>query len=237
MEERGLSQSGISIYRDCPYAYKLHYVDLREPIFYSPSALDIGKFVHDSIDKYYKNNFLTEGTSEDILFKTYKNFKENDEVRYLLPEQLKKAYDCLTHHSLWEENNINNIATNPMSEVEINGAGYYGWIDYIDIQNDKVIDFKTNTYPTLSYAYRMQAHIYRELFESKFKKKLTHFYFFFLYPNTWRTVKYDSEKQKKVGQDVENFKELILNKEYPKKPRTKSQCKSCEYRYYCRVLE
>lgn len=237
MSKRGLSQSGISVYRYCPYAYKLHYIDLKQPIHFNPAVMDVGKYVHDVIDRYYQNYYLSEGTANDVLIKTYDILKNIWDIT-LPPEQFKKAYDCLINHSQWEEKNINgSIGTKPLTEVKIDSGDYFGLIDYVDLNNLKLIDYKTSTHPVLSYEYRMQAHIYRELFESKFNKTISHFYFFFLYPNEWRTVKYDSDKQRKVGKDVENFKELILNCEFPKEPRTKSSCNNCEYKLYCKVIK
>jgi len=199
--------------------------------------LDIGKYVHDAIEKYYKNNFLINGNANDILIKTYANLKKIWDIT-LPPEALAKAYQCLTHHAEWEySNRTNGMSHRPIAELEHDGAGYYGFIDYIDLDNEKVIDWKTNTWPVLSYEYRMQAHVYRELYEDKFGKKLSHLYFFFLHPNEWRTVAFDKEKQIEVGKDVENLREKILNKEYPKEPRTKSECKNCLYKFYCKVLK
>ena len=237
---RGISQSAMSIYRNCPYAYKIRYIDGHKPIFFAPQILDIGKYVHDAIDRYYKNHFLTEGTADDVLAKSYGHLREIWDTT-LQPEDLKKGYICLQNHALWEANNINNgIRTQPLSEVQINSEGYFGIIDYIDVPNKKVIDWKTGRKPYLSYIYRMQAHVYKVLYESKFGEKLSYFDFFFLYANDWRRVKYDSDKQIKVGEEVERLKNEILNsiqnQEFAKQPRTDSMCKNCEYKLYCKII-
>jgi len=236
--QRGISQSGISIFRDCPYAFKLHYVDQREPVFYNFDVLDIGGYVHEAIERYYKNYYLTNGTKDDILNKTYSCLKDIWDTT-LLPEYLKKAYDCLENHAKWEENNIKTgIGTKPLTEIAIDSGDYYGLIDYIDLPSNRVIDWKTNKFPVLSYEYRMQAYVYKKLFESKFNEKLSHFYFFFLYPNDWRTVSYEKEKQIEVGKDVEKFlaeiKECYDKEEFEKRPRIRSTCKNCNYRLYCK---
>jgi len=233
---RGISQSGLSLYRRCPFAYKLHYVDLAEPMFFSQDVLDVGRYVHDAIDEYYRHYYVSEGTVDDILIKSYGALKEQWDLT-LPAEQLRKAYDCLLHHAEWEHKNITNgIGTKPFTEVEINGEGLYGFIDYVDLQNHKVIDWKTNRYATLSYEYRMQAHVYRKLFESKFGEKLTHFYFFFLYPNQWRCVKFNDKKQEEVGKEVESLLNDILECNFPKQPRTDKGCRTCNYRFYCKIL-
>lgn len=234
MKERGISQTSISKYRFCPHACKL-YLARKPPMFFDPDVMSVGQYVHEAVDRYYKNNFLQEGDANDILVKTYENLKKVWDMS-LPPEQFKKAYDCLIHHANWEERNMNGgIGTQPLTEVKINGNGYYGIIDYIDLNNMKVIDYKTQKYAVLSHEFRMQAHVYKKLFESQFKKELTHFYFYFLYPDDWRTVKYDSPKQKEVGVEVEALRDKIKDGDFPKQPRTKSACDSCEYKFYCKV--
>jgi len=86
----------------------------------------------------------------------------------------------------------------------------------------------------------MQAYIYKQLYEGKFGEELTHFYFFFLYPNEWRCVKYDNEKQIKVNQETEELKNNIFDstqdENFEKKPRTSNGCKYCEYKLYCKII-
>ena len=238
---RGISQSGLSIFRMCPYAYKLHYVDRKEAMFFNFDFLDIGSYVHDAIDRYYKNYYLMDGTYEDILEKSYSCLKDIWDMT-LLPEYLKKAYDCLENHARWEYGNISKgIGTKPLTEVTIDGGGFFGLIDYIDLPNKKVIDWKTGKYATVSYNYRVQAHIYKALFESEFGEKLPYFHIFFLGANEWRMVSFEKEKQIKVGEDVQKMlgevQKAYDNEEFEKKPRISSTCKSCNYRLYCKLGE
>ena len=236
--QRGISQTGISIFRNCPYAYKLKYIDRCDAMFYNHDVLDIGGTVHDVIDRYYKNHYISDGTSDDILEKTYGHLREVWDTT-LPADDLKKAFTCLQNHANWEEKNIQrNIGTKPLTEVKINARGYFGIIDYIDIPTQRVIDWKTGRKAYLSYEYRMQAYVYKELYEEQFKEKLKHFYFFFLFPDEWRKVKFDDIKQRKVGEDVENLRNAILdsiqNEEFAKEPRTDKGCRSCDYRFYCK---
>lgn len=237
---RGISQSAMSLYRKCPYAYKIRYIDGKKPIFYAPEILDIGRYVHDAIDRYYVNHFLMEGTAKDILEKSYSHLREIWDIT-LPPEDLKKAYTCLQNHALWEAKNIESgIETKPLSELKINGEGFFGIIDYVDTIQKKVIDWKTGRKPYLSYEYRMQAYVYKTLYQSQFEENLKHFSFFFLFPGEWRTVSFDTEKQIQIGNDVEKLKNDILdsiqNEEFAKQPRTEKGCKYCEYKLYCKII-
>ena len=237
----GISQSALNLFRDCPYAYKLKYLDRVEGIYFSNDAMDTGGYVHDAIDMYYRNHFLQEGTSDDILYHTYTNLKNIWDTTLSIND-FKKAYTCLQHHSEWEYSNINKgIRTQPLTEVEIEACNLYGFIDYVDLEKQQVIDWKTNSYATLSYTYRVQASIYKILFEAKFNMKLKYFHFFFLYPNTWRIVKYGDAKQERVDTEVnallEQLNLSLENREFEKNPRTNSWCKSCPYKLYCKVMK
>jgi len=236
--KKGISQSAISIYKECPYAYYLEYNFNRQAMHFNPDVMDTGKLVHDAIDKYYKLYYLTTGTAEDILTESYDVLRRNWDTSLEL-EELNKGYTCLHHHSLFEYSNIKNGITKPLTEIDIYGNGYHGVIDYDDLVNNKAIDWKTGRSVYLSKGYRMQAHVYKELLESEFSQTLDHFYFFFLYPNEWRIVKFDDEKQKKIGEETENLKNDILiswdNDEFPKQPRLESGCRSCAYKYYCMI--
>ena len=67
VEIRPISQSSLNLYRDCPYAYKLKYIDGLEPMLPSTEIFDIGTYVHIAIDGYYKNRYKPRITSDDIL--------------------------------------------------------------------------------------------------------------------------------------------------------------------------
>jgi len=238
--ERGFSQSSLSLYRYCPYAFKLSYLDSQESIFWDPDVLDVGKLVHNSLDYYYKNNYLTKGLSEHILYYTYSHLKNNWDIT-LKVEDFQKAHTCLDNHSKWEYKNISNgFNTKPFTEQKISQNGYYGILDYVDLNNCKVIDWKTGRSPYVTYEYRMQAHVYKELFEKEYGLKIKKFQFYFLYPDEFRTISFEKEKQKQVALETERLKNAVINSlsdgEFSKKPRTDKGCKNCNFVYYCKIL-
>ena len=238
MKHSGISQSALTVFRDCPVAYNC-YKERKDAIFFNQSSLDTGGYVHEAIDTYYTNNYLTKGTSDDILSLTYSNLKNKWDIT-LPVEEFKKAYLSLQNHALWEAKNISDgISSKPLTEVKIGEEGFYGIIDYIDLNNNKAIDWKTGRYPSLSFNYRVQAQIYKILFENKFNQELKNFYFFFLPVNEWRVVNFDKEKQMKVAEEVACLKQridkAINDSEFLKEPRTSGACKSCQYKLYCKL--
>jgi len=232
-----LSQSALNTFRDCPKAYEF-YKNRTQGMFWDFDVLDIGKYVHKALEDYYKISFLSKGTKEDVLIESYHWLKKCWDMKFP-PEYLKKAYICLENHAEWEAKNINNgMSTKPLVEIETTKNGWHGILDYIDLQNDKVIDWKTNKYPVLSHTYRIQASIYKDLYDEKFNRDLKYFHFFFLYANEWRMVKYGNDKQNKVDEEVRALKAEVQkcfdNGEFPRKPRTNNQCRNCLYKWYCR---
>lgn len=241
-QQRGISQSGLGLYRDCPYAYRLKYLDGCKPMFWNFDVLDVGSYVHEAIEKYYKLHFLLEADSpDDILMETYEQLKKVWDTT-LLPSDFKKAYTCLENHAQFEYNKLQNgIRAKPATEIKINARGFFGIIDYVDMSKMEVIDWKTGRFPSLHYTYRMQAYIYKQLVDEHYGVDLKYFKFFFLFPNAWRTVKYDTKKMKEVAEDVENLKASVADAykydSFNKEPRTKKMCRNCLYRYYCMLKQ
>lgn len=205
--------------------------------------MDTGSFVHESIKSYYWTKFSMDTTPEKILYETYGKLKQIWDTSLEVP-LLKKAYDCLVNHSQWEYQNTLKGITKPFAEIEIDQNaiqnienGYYGFLDYVNLQNSHVIDFKTGVYPAVSYEYRFQAHVYKILFEAKFGVKLKDFHFYYLFPNEWRKISYDNATQISAGKECDELLLRILNREFPKKPRLENSCRYCDYKYYCKVLE
>lgn len=236
-KRRGISQSAINLYRNCPFSWYLKYIENREPMFWDHSILDVGSIVHDTIDSYYRVHFLMDATADDILLETY-NILKNKWDTYLLPEQLKKAYICLQNFSKWEHKNLlNRIRTKPSTEQKIDACGFYGIIDYVDINNDEAVDWKTNTYPSISRDYKIQAVIYRKLYQTKFNKNLKQFKFYFLYPDIIKVINYCDYEIRELTNEVIKIRDEILDAiktdNFPKKSRTPNACKNCLYRFYC----
>lgn len=242
-EERGISQSAMNLYTSCPYAWYLKYIEDKEPMFWDPSILDVGSIVHSVLDSYYKMHFISEGTDNDILIEVYNILKKKWDTT-LLPEQFKKAYICLENFSKWEYKNLLSglrIHAKPSTEIKADESGFYGILDYVDVTNGDVIDWKTNTYPTLLRNYKLQAAIYTVLYEKKYKKNLREFKFYYLYPDIIRSLPCDSSEMREFIKEAKTIRNSILKSKednnFPKQPRTEKGCRNCLYKYYCMLSE
>ena len=234
-----ISVSALSLFRDCAYAYALKYKKKKQAIFWDFDVLDVGSYAHDAIDLYYKKDFLTKASSYlDILANSYHEFKLIWD-RTLSVNDFKKGYTSLENHAKWEFGNLQSgISTKPLTELKIKIDGLYVIIDYVNLDTKKVIDWKTSMHANLSHKYRMQAEFYKRGYDKYFDADLKNFYFFFLYPNEWRTVKFGNEKQNKIKEEVDDLlikvKQCWKHNHFPKNPRTDKGCNNCLYKFYCK---
>lgn len=231
-----ISQSQILLYRFCPYAYKLRYVEGYIPIKFDPTVLEVGKRVHEAIDFYYKNYFSTDRTRDEILAISYGYLRKNWD-RSLPPEMLRKAFTCLCNFAQFESNNISyGYRQKPLTEVVLQCDNLFGVVDYLDLNTQRVIDFKTSNNTRLTTENKIQATMYKILTEHNFKFPVKTFTFFYLYPNVLKEVRF-TKSYKDLEEEIKKYANLIVesreSNNFPKEPRTKKACKSCEYRLYC----
>jgi CRISPR/Cas system-associated exonuclease Cas4 (RecB family) len=203
---------------------------------YDPSIMEVGKRVHNAIDSYYKNYYNKEATEENVLATTY-GILRNQWDTTLPPEFLKKAHTCVVNFAKWELNNLDGLATKPITECKIYSGDLMGIIDYLDLSRQRAVDFKTNSRSGISYDNKVQAVMYRKLVYEKFNINIKNFSFMFLFTGETMNVYLDDLKL------LEIEKELIMNKDkileswrtmsFPKEPRTPKGCGNCAYRFYC----
>ncbi len=67
------SHSKVSTYENCPYKYKLQYIDKEEPEISETIELFMGKRVHETLEKLHKDKKFKKLVSKTALLKFYKN--------------------------------------------------------------------------------------------------------------------------------------------------------------------
>ena len=67
------SHSRVSSFENCPYQYKLRYIDKAEPEIQETIELFMGKRVHETLEKLYKDKKFKKLVSKAILLKFYKD--------------------------------------------------------------------------------------------------------------------------------------------------------------------
>ena len=236
---RAISQSQINLYKSCPYSYKLKYVDGHEPMFYDPSIMYVGGAVHDAIDNYYKHCYTKDNDKAQILSLTYRYLRDNWDTT-LPVEYLKKAYQCVCNFAEFEFNNQHELATKPLTEVKIYANDIMGIIDYVDLNNQVVIDWKTNAKASLGRSYKMQAIMYKKLMKYQFDVDIKKLRFQFLFVDEFRDVNFSNPKLLEIEHDLmlckEQIKDAWRTLNFPKVPKAKNTCRWCNYRFYCKEM-
>jgi len=231
-----ISQSQINLFGKCPYGYALRYLYKKEPIMFDPSIVEVGSRVHEAINTYYRNHLLLDGTEEQIKDKVYSVLR-NDWDTTLPVEFLKKAYICISNFAKFEYSRKKGRRGVPLTETKIYSDGLMGIIDYLDLNNLDIVDFKTNTKASVSYDNKVQAVMYKMLVKEEYDIDLQHFTLQYLYTNEHRVVEYDKNIFKIEGyikKIVKEIKNAWDTGEFPKNPKTPKMCNWCEYRYYCK---
>ena len=231
----GVSQSQIGIYRDCPYAYYLRYVKGYEPMMFTTEHLDVGKYIHDAIDIYYKNLYVNNGVTPNDIFKNVYSVLRGLWDITLPAEYLKKAYVCLQNFAIWDFQNIQEKGTDPITEKNYTYDRFRAKVDYFREKPLVLGDFKSGTNATVNYMYKIQAAIYLYVLRNNLQIEINEFTDWFLYPNEEKKVKWAdlTEILETAKQYRDDIVQAFKTNEFPKQPRTKSTCRYCDYRYYC----
>ena len=231
----GISQSQIGTYRDCPYAYYLKYVKGYKPMMYTTDHLDVGSFIHDAIDIYYKNLYVDNGVTPNDIFKSVYTILRNSWDITLPAELLKKAYVCLQNFALWDFENIQTKGTPPITEENYKFDNFRAKVDYFRSEPLILGDFKSGINPIVNYMYKIQAAIYLYVLINCLDIDIDEFWVWFLYPNVPKKLKWSNLQEilTVAKEHRDNIIESFKTNEFPKVPRTQKTCNYCDYRYYC----
>ena len=106
-KNRGVSNSQISEWIDCPYKIYLKHVLKCAPIHCDTTLYEVGAKYHDSVEKYYKNHYSHERSQNDILYYAYEILKEMWDADLPVEEKkqvemFQKVYHCLENFSKFE---------------------------------------------------------------------------------------------------------------------------------------
>jgi len=229
-----VSQSQINLYRFCPYAYKLHYLDKCEPMNFKPELFEVGSRVHDAINRYYEEFYKPSITLPKLQALLY-NILRKDWDYTLPPEFLKKAKQCLDNFSTFEiVEMVRRDYEKPFSEVAVYDKNLFGIIDYYHPRTSRVIDFKTSVSTSITNDYKVQASLYLHLVNSMSNRKVEKFYFYFLPANKLVEVPLDENLVEEVKIFAQKIQLSLKTHDFPK---VETRCKSCPYRYYCKILK
>ena len=235
-----VSYSRVSTFNQCPYKYKLRYVEKIRTVKSQEAnnALYMGTALHEGLENDLKACIRSYVSNYYIL--NDKNLDEIQKFKFLIPR-------------------IKPLIPEGINEIEIIDNDFTGFIDLL-VPTDKegvydMYDFKYSNNKA-NYQLSPQLHLYKYFYEKQTKNKIRDMYFLFvpkvqirqkktedLYQfrkrideeleNTFENlefmkVKYDS---KKVIEFLLDVKKLYDCEDFEKKPSY--LCNWCEYKDYC----
>ena len=243
------SNSKLATYENCPWQYKLQYIDRIE----LPEARDgieafLGSRVHETLEKLHKELILTKLNSLEELLDFYqaqwdRNWHEN--VRIVKRGYTKENYynagrEAITsyyrrHHPF---NRSKTLATEMPLTFNIDHCGIRGYVDRLAYRGDGVYeihDYKTSGY--LPSQDKIDADRQLALYQIGIKEQ---------YPDArdvrliWHYLLFDKEltstrtdaQLEDLKKDIVSLIETIEN-DTAFEPRESSLCDWCEYPEYC----
>lgn len=235
-----VSYSRVSTFNQCPYKYKLRYVEKIKTVKSQEAnnALYMGTALHEGLENDLKACITSYVSNYYIL--NDKNLDEIQKFKFLIPR-------------------IKSLIPEGVNEIEIIDNDFIGFIDLL-VPTDKegvydMYDFKYSNNKA-NYQLSPQLHLYKYFYEKQTKNKIRDMYFLFvpkvqirqkktedLYQfrkrideeleNTFENlefmkIKYDS---KKVIEFLLDVKKLYDCEDFEKRPSY--LCNWCEYKDYC----
>ncbi len=152
------SHSRVSTFENCPYQYKLKYIDKSEPEISETIELFMGKRVHEALEKLYKDKKFKKLISKATLLKFYKDNWEkqiSDDVLVVKKGLTAKNYkkmgikyieDYYDKYKPFNQLTILDLETQDRMTLK-NGSQWHVRIDKFacdDKGNYYVCDYKTN---------------------------------------------------------------------------------------------
>jgi len=243
-----ISKSGLGVYMDCPYKYKLEKIQ-RTPTAGSAIALDLGTSVHDTIDAFIKEDPGKIPTKEEAMkkleekwiFKSYPSKASSNSHK-------KRAELMLENYLKWQSSTKNKVVTTEEDiRFDYGGVTITGKIDWLE-ENEKgefeVVDFKSGMYPPSGEKWEKDPQLYvyaRGVKEKSQFGKLpvrgSLYYFELVKPRSptgvWKTKEFDEKTVADFfDNEIKPLIERILNEDFKPDPES-FKCGRCSYLDIC----
>jgi putative RecB family exonuclease len=246
------SHSRVSTFENCPYKYKLQYVDKVEPDITETIELFMGKRVHETLEKLYKNLKFKKSISKATLLKFYRDNWEkeySDDILVVKEELTANNYkkmgkkfieDYYEKYKPFNQLTILDLETQDIMTLP-DGNQWHVRIDKFacdDKGNYYVCDYKTNA--TMKDQEEAdsdrQLAMYSIWVKDKFKdaksvKLLWHMLAFNKEVISERTPEQEKKLQEDVMQLIKKIEKAVKEERFPR--NQSPLCNYCGYRNQC----
>jgi RecB family exonuclease len=229
-----MSKSKLSTYRNCPYNFKLTYIDKLNEFDDEPeegSPLKIGLEVHKIFEDYY------DLPAARMIEEPYE--KNITNLMYALPNAEK--YEV--HVDNFIKFNVEMIKRRGIENyipeyrelrLHDNKHNFNGIIDRAEKIEDGycVIDYKTGK-PKALTQFLEELALYKYLFESTMNKPVIKVGIYFSKSGKLRTTELDSDDVESALYNMEAAREQIAKEVFPKRPSFPQLCNFCSNKLVC----
>ena len=221
------SYSKINTYKNCPYRFKLQYIDKIKTPFVLNKSLEKGSFLHKGIELYLKDEIKK---ITDFEFKVYQG-EERSELFKQLKQILKS--DNIQNYKSKSNLFIEMGFGLDIDTLEVKDYNYksdiIGFIDLMYYDKDEkivyIIDHKTGRFNENQD--KIQLYIYYLVALSLFPAEKAKLYFEFIEHNKNITFEFDKSEKQKIQDEVKKVISAIETaKSFPKKD---TFCNWCPY--------
>jgi CRISPR/Cas system-associated exonuclease Cas4 (RecB family) len=227
-----ISASGINLFLQCPFAFKLKYVDKVEIQQPENTALLTGKLVHKCLELFFKNK-LNNGDdylkASDYMKEAIEDFKGVNPL--LLDEAIEEADHYLTIYNKVAQT-LTPEGSEEYFEMELNNnLKLRGYIDLIAREGKKrmLIDFKTTRSNVKDNPkYTLQLSLY----------SLTHkadaYYLHYLTPTHIQIKEIKPLDKSILHSIISNVEKAVDNDNFPPTGVVNETCSNCQFKKVCK---
>ena len=248
-----LSPSGIKLFQDCPYSFKLRYIDRLKPIITDDSALKLGKSVHSVLEHFYKNVDLnTQNPDVDLVEALKKTAQEkwdrsvdakkrdemNNSIFLWLQFEIQrfKKYKELNLLNRFKpvstEEDITDYQNRIRAIIDKRCIGMTGSMYAMDYKTDKNLPAQRNFLGNLKIIddkYKVQAALNAMVLQSQGIKLDNFFFQFIRYSDKLLSVPLTDELFIEINALIKKIRETI---EFEKNSKG---CFFCNFKLYCKT--
>lgn len=226
-----ISASGINLYLQCPYAFKLKYIDKLE-VSFENQYLITGKLVHKALELFFNEKMKDKDTltkPSDFLNTALEDYSHINDLQ--LDDCISEAKHYLDIYTPVAVT-LNPVATEEYFELKLDDDfTLRGYVDLIAKEGKKrhIIDFKTTRGQIKSNVrYTIQLSIYHLMYNAD------SYFLHYITPSHVEVKQVEPIGKEYLNEIIDNIKASVSSNCYPPSGLVSNQCSNCNYRKHCK---